>query len=114
MVKYITFTIGFFLFGVAVKAQQPDPRAVFISHKIAKKMADSLRLTAEQRVQIHQVNMQLHDQKELIRQQTTIPDSLEVRFQRIEDTRDSLYLPVIGAGKFPVYLEKKKSLVTNN
>jgi hypothetical protein len=108
------------LFGIALTmafsldAQTNAPAAVQLSHKIAKKMKDTLDLSAQQRQDIYQVNMNLHNQKQAIRQQNPPPDSLSARIQRVEKTRDSLYLPIIGQAKYQLYLQKKRNLISNN
>ena len=98
-----------------LKAQNnsPDNQAVQLAHKIAKKIKDSLDLSAQQRQQIYQVNMNLHDQKQTVWQNSP-QDSLQVRVQRIEKTRDMLYMPILGTEKYQLYLQKKKTLVGNN
>jgi hypothetical protein len=108
------------LFGIILVAenglfsQTNSAAATQLSHRIAKKMKDTLDLTAQQRQQVFQVNMQLHNQKQAVRQQNPPPDSLTVRIQRVERRRDSLYLPILGNQKYQLYLQKKRNLVSNN
>lgn len=109
-------TVFFSLILLAVlksQAQNTSPEAVQLSHKIAKKMKDSLELSAQQRQKVYEVNMSLHEQKQAVRQQSPA-DSLQPRIQRIERTRDSLYRPVLGEEKYQLYLQKKRRLINNN
>lgn len=109
------------LFGLIVlvlleiQAQSNDnAEALNLSHRIAKKIKDSLDLSALQRQEIYQVNMDLYNQKQAIRLQNPPVDSLQPRIQRIENKRDALYLPIIGNEKYQLYLQKKGNLVNNN
>ena len=97
-----------------LKAQSGNDQAAQLSHKIAKKMRDSLDLSAQQRQQIYEVNMSLHEQKQLVRQQNPPADSLQPRIQRIEKSRDVRYRPILGEEKYQLYLQKKRNLVNNN
>ena len=85
-----------------------------VSTKIADKMKDSLMLTASQRQQIYSVNVQLHEQKMVIRSQYIGVDSLRIMIQRVENQRDSLYQQILPTEKYLLYKEKKKNLVNNN
>jgi hypothetical protein len=93
---------------------QTSAPAVELAQKIAKKMKDSLNLNGNQRSQVYAINLQLHNQKQLIRQQNSNPDSLSRKIQRVEKMRDSLYRPVLGEPKYQLYLQKKRNLVNNN
>jgi len=99
---------------IAQQDNSNNGEAVVLAQRIAKKMKDTLSLTGQQRQQIYQVNMSLHDQKQTIRQQNPPQDSLQVRIQRVEQTRDSLYMPILGNEKYQLYLQKKRNLVSNN
>jgi hypothetical protein len=117
MKKQIISTILLFFSFLLVqnsKAQTNSAQANLVAQKIAKKIKDTLGLTAQQRNQLFQVNMDLNNQKQQVRQQTTIQDSLVARFQRIENKRDTLYFPILGAEKYQLYLQKKRNLVNNN
>jgi len=98
----------------AQQSNSNNNQAVVLAQKMAKKMKDSLELSAQQRQQLYQVNMNLNDQKQAIRQQNPSPDSLQVKIQKVERTRDSLYLPILGTEKYQLYLQKKKNLISNN
>lgn len=84
------------------------------AEKLAKKMAnamkDSLDLTGKQRNAIYDINMLLHEQKMAIRKKYPHPDSVRKYIQRIENTRDSLYITVIGQQKKEHYKKKKKNV----
>lgn len=113
--KTLFLFIGVTLFACTrVIAQANNSEAVQLAHKIAKKMKDTLNLAAQQRQQVYQVNMNIHNQKMAIRQQNPPADSLTVWIQREERKRDSLYLPILGQEKYQLYLQKKKNLVNNN
>lgn len=113
IINLTTCFLAMFLITTRVAAQS-NSQANLLGQKIAKKMQDSLSLSPQQRSQVFQVNMDLHSQKQQVRQTTVIRDSISARLQRIENTRDSLYLPIIGIAKYPMYLQKKRNLVNNN
>ncbi len=84
-----------------------------LAHKISQRMADSLGLTSNQKDLLYNVNMQLHDQKMLVRAKHNAVDSVGFYLQVVEDTRDSLYRPIITEEKYLLYKEKKTTLVSN-
>lgn len=113
----ITFLILGIFFSATVPAQNEssaNSHSIQLAHRIAKKMKDTLALSAQQRQQVYQVNITLSDQKHALRQQDLIANSLRVQIQRVERTRDSLYLPILGNEKYQLYLEKKRNLINNN
>jgi len=110
--RYIAFSIAISLLTLGKGYSQSAGEE--ISNKIAQRMKDSLGLTTDQKSQVYNVNIQLHSQKMLARQQNENVDSLTVRFQRIENTRDSLYRPILTTEQFLLYVDKKKNLVNNN
>ena len=93
---------------------QTSAQAEELSRKIAKRMKDTLDLTADQQQAIFQVNMQLFNQKQAARQQYTNTDSLRSALQRIENSRDSLYNTLMPVEKYLMYRNRKRYLVTNN
>src|SRR5215212_6707309 len=97
----------FFLLAIALWSlsgfAQTNAQAEELSRKIAKKMKDSLDLTADQQQAIFQVNMQLFNQKQAARQQYTNADSLRNALQRIENSRDSLYSTLMPIEKYLIY-----------
>ena len=111
MKKYF---IGFLAIILARDTNGQDlPPQEQLSRLIANRMKDSLTLTSNQRNQLYQINIQLHDAKSGIRQTYAGSDSLlTVHIQRIENARDSLYRPVLGEEKYFIYKQKKRNLVT--
>ena len=85
-----------------------------LSIKIATKMADSLSLTSDQKGHIYDFNMQLHNQKMSMRQLYKDSDSLRLKLQGIEKSRDSLYHTILSDDQYQLYISKKKNLVNNN
>lgn len=84
-----------------------------IAIKIADRMRDSLALNASQRESLYTINMQLAAQKDAARQASTDRQIVGRQLQRIENTRDSLFRPVLGEEKYLLYKQKKKSLINN-
>lgn len=98
-------------FSVTCIAQSQDS----VSLKIANKMKAALQLDAAQYNGIYDINRQLTSLKAAARQQHgNQPDVLQTKFQQIENTRDSLYRPVLGEQTYLLYREKKRELVNNN
>jgi hypothetical protein len=85
-----------------------------LAGKIAQKLKDSLSLTTTQQEGVYAANMRLHNLKMTLRQQHLSADALRVQFQKVENTRDSLYQRVLTANQFQQYRQKKKNLVNNN
>jgi len=114
--QLISTILLFFSFLLAQngKTQSNSPQSNLVAQKIAKKIKDTLGLTPQQRNQVFQINMDLNNQKQQVRQETTIQDSLIIRIQRIENKRDTLYFPILGTEKYQLYLQKKRNLVNNN
>jgi hypothetical protein len=112
MKKTILLIPALFFAMFLLKAQQTP--AVQIAQKIAQKMQDTLSISPQQRQQIFQINIQLNDLKQAVRQQTSNRDSLQRGFQRIERGRDSLYHTVLSDEKYQLYIQKKRNLVNNN
>lgn len=83
-----------------------------IAGRIAKKMKDSLSLNETQRQQVYDINMRLTSQKQAARAASTDRDIVGKELQRIENTRDGLYQPVLGEEKYLLYKQKKKALVS--
>lgn len=85
-----------------------------LATRIAKKMKDSLSLTASQQTQIYTINMQLHQQKQQVFTRYQASDSLRIHLQRIENSRDTLYSSVLSPDKYLLYRQKKRNLISNN
>lgn len=111
MKKYI-ITVAVLLIVNYVNAQTPNAHA--LAQHIAKKMKDSLSLTESQRIQIRDINLQIHNDKAAMRQLYSGTDSLRIKIQSVENSRDALYQPVLGEVKYALYLQKKRYLVTSN
>lgn len=112
--KKIKFFIICFLLMTSVGANAQTAAAIQLANHIAKKMKDTLVLTAGQRTQVYTVNIALHNLKMIVRQNNTNPDSLRIKTQRIERRRDSLYQNILPPAKFTIYLAKKRNLVSAN
>ena len=76
-------------------------------------MKDTLGLSEDQRTQLYQINLQLHQAKVDKRQLYTGTDSLQIHIQRVEGTRDSLYRQVLTLEQHVLYLQKKNNLINN-
>jgi len=99
-----------FFVGVGVKAQNVPEN---ISSRIAQKMKDSLSLSEVQKTSIYTINMDIHNRKAVVWQQAET-DSVGVGLQRIENTRDSLYRPILTDEQYILYKNKKKNLISAN
>jgi hypothetical protein len=109
MYKFILFTF-FLLNSVNSKAQTAEDFA----KRIAEKMKDSLSLTDDEQSRLYDINMLLHQQKVIAREQYEGNDSLGIKIQNIENTRDSLYREVLHEDRFILYKQKKTALINNN
>lgn len=110
--KFILFAV-ITMFTMSARSQTTN-MAEHVADKIARKMKDTLNLTGQQRNQIYDVNMSLHNQKQAARQTYTDHNLQTMAIQGIERKRDSLYLPILGQDKYQLYLQKKRFLVNNN
>ncbi len=93
---------------------QVSPQAAQLAGRIADKMKDTLGLNQHKRNEVYAVNINLHNQKAMIRQQNTNMDSIRIKTQRVEKTRDSLYQSILPPPKYQLYLQKKRNLVSTN
>lgn len=109
--KYNLLVLTLLLSVAFCNGQSP---AETLANKIAGKMKDTLSLTDSQRIQVYNINMQLHNQKIAIRQQYAGSDSLNAKIQSVENTRDSMYHIILADEKYTLYLQKKINLVNNN
>lgn len=112
-VKLLLTLFVFLAIRTAVTAQGSGP-GTQIANRIADKMKDTLGLTQQKRNQVFAVNMHLHNRKMIVRQQTTNPDSLQARLQRVEKKRDSMYQRILPPPKYQLYLQKKRNLISSN
>lgn len=85
-----------------------------LSARIAHRMQDSLALSDEQKNSIYTINVLLQQRKQAARNKETDITVLKAVFQEIENSRDSLYLPVLGQNKYDLYKQKKTTLLRNN
>lgn len=85
--------------------------ATALASRMAARLTDSLALTTEQRDALYNVNVLLAEQKAVARQQS-VADSIRIRVQRIENTRDALYQSILTTEQYGLYRLKKKHLVT--
>jgi hypothetical protein len=105
-------TICLICFSVIGYGQSP---ADSLARRIAGRMKDTLALTIQQEADIYTINMQLHQQKQAVRQMHgNNADSLRVYIQRAENTRDSLYRMVLPDDRYTQYIQRKRSLINNN
>src|SRR5688572_30572341 len=111
MKNLITLAIIFIGFGSTVFGQS---NGEIYSAKVAGRMKDSLSMTQEQKIQIYNINLQIHSQKSNVWQQYNGVDSLiKIKLQEIENTRDSLYQPILNGMQFQLFVQKKKTLLNN-
>lgn len=110
--KFIFFSLVFIFFsGMGLYAQSiPE----MVAGNIANKMKDSLDLSVEQRAHIYSINLKLHERKKNARNNNASTISLQKRMQQIENTRDSLYQPVLSEEQYLLYKQKKSNLINNN
>ncbi len=101
-----------FVIGIATNSHA-QTMAEEIAGRIAKKMKDSLSLTETQRQQVYDINIRLTSQKQAARAASTDREIVGKELQRIENTRDGLYQPILGEEKFGTYKMKKNNLVNN-
>ena len=111
MKKIPSLIVLLFISSVAFTQQTPGEA---FAEKVATRMKDSLQLSVQQKEQIYQVSLQLHNAMMSKWQQYTAIDSVRKHVQRIENTRDSLYRPVLTQEQYLLYLSKKKNLINNN
>lgn len=104
-----TLALFMSLWAATAAAQITD-----MSAHIAQKLQDSLGLSMVQRDSLYALNNRLQSQKMQVRLQYAGTDSLGYYFQRIENTRDSLYRPVLGDAKYLLYQQKKRYLISAN
>jgi Spy/CpxP family protein refolding chaperone len=102
------------LFAQAQTGTEAPAGAVSVANKIADHMRDSLHLSAAQRDQIFDINIQLFLEKQQARAASTNRDSVSRLIQRIENKRDSLYIQVLSKEQNYNYQLKKRNLVSYN
>jgi hypothetical protein len=110
----IIATLSFLFFSALSAYAQTGNAGIQLANTIANKMKDTLALTQQKRNQVFAINIQLHNQKMIVRQQNTNADSIRVKTQRVENTRDTLYKGVLPVNKYQLYLQKKRNLIRAN
>lgn len=93
------------------KSQDSRPGQL-TSIQIAKRMKDTLNLTAAQYRAIYQANLQLLEQKMAIRQRFSNRDSLTIHIQKVENSRNKLYRAILDSSQYRIYKNKKISLIS--
>ncbi|WP_158829405.1 hypothetical protein [Mucilaginibacter lacusdianchii] len=115
MRKPILIIIALFVLLNGAKVYGQSTLAEQLASHISLKMRDSLKLTDEQQTRIYQINLELHRQKLQVRGLYRKADSLQMKYQEIENTRDGLYQVVLSSDeKYQLYKKKKSSLVNAN
>jgi len=110
--KKITLFAVFLLYIHFLQAQ--ENAATKLAIHIAKKIADSLGLTNEQRTKLVYVNMDLYNEKKKFYDKTKKKEVMEKELQKIERTRNKRYEKVLTKEQYALYLQKKRNLVKNN
>ncbi len=114
MKKRIITALSFLFLSALTGYAQTGNAGTQLANNIANKMKDTLALTQQKRNQVFAINIQLHNQKMIVRQQNTNADSIRVKTQRVENTRDTLYKGVLPVNKYQLYLQKKRNLIRAN
>ena len=105
--------ILFALLSFSFANGQSSP-ATQVATKVSQKMKDSLLLTDAQKDLVYEINMQLHFQKANVWGQSLSDSIRRVEIQKVENTRDSLYKPVLSEQQYQQYKQMKRNLVSNN
>lgn len=100
-----------FVLAIAHSSEAQSPE---IASRMLQKMRDSLLLSVMETNSVDSVNKLLHSQKTQVRQQHSNVDSLTKYIQLVERSRDSLYHIVLPEGKYMLYRQKKRNLISNN
>ena len=106
--------IAIFILVIQLGSIAQSPAATQLANHIAQKMKDTLGLTEQQKSQVYNINVNLNNLKMAVRQQYTNYDSLRIKTQLVEHTRDSLYHIILLEPTYQLYLQKKRNLVTAN
>jgi hypothetical protein len=97
--------------SAANTARQPDTT---LAHRITQKLSDSLSLSAEQRRQAFAINRWVDSSKVAVIRTYHGRDSLNILMEKLEHTRDSLYLRLLTDKQLMQYGLHKRTLVLNN
>ena len=85
-----------------------------LAHRITQKLSDSLLLSVEQRRQAFAINRWVDSSKVAVIRAYHGQDSLNILMEKLERTRDSLYLRILTDKQFEQYGLHKRTLVLNN
>lgn len=107
----VLLSLSSILMAGRLNAQTPSER---LADKMSARMNDSLSLSAAQKRQLYNINMQISNDKLALRQRYSLADSLQIKTQQVENMRDSLYRQVLTEQQFLLYKQKKKHLLNNN
>jgi hypothetical protein len=110
MKKYIGYLLLSIVAFTPLKAQE-NPLANQVANRIAQYMADTLKLTADQQSRIYNANIQLNNQKNLLRKTEKQSNMLQMKIQQIENKRDSIYKTILSKEKYLLYRQKKQNLI---
>lgn len=109
--KKIIFVITIWL--LIGKSYSQTSAAQQLAQLFADRMRDSLQLTEQQRNAIFTTNMLLHSQKQAIRREYSDTDSLQIKTQKVESMRDSLYKKILQPDQYQRYKERKRFIIRN-
>jgi len=113
MRKILLFLSWILIFMCPVKAQNNNI-STQMAERIAQRMADSLQLSDSQKAQIYAINIDIYQQKALLRQNTSRQDTLTPYIQQIENKRNVLYKAVLSQDKYLLYKQNKRNLIRGN
>lgn len=108
----ISILLFFISFLASAQADTTNP-TIRVAYKISARMQDSLALSGLQRDQIHNITIQIQNQKSALWHQYIMPDSLRFHVQQVENRRDSLYKGFLSPVQYGLYMDKRASLLSN-
>jgi uncharacterized protein YxjI len=103
-----------FLFVMIALKSSGQSNSEMQASGIATRMRDTLQLTDSQHARIYRINMDIIQQKSSLRIQYASNDSLRIKIQQVENTRDGLYSVILSNDKYLLYLQKKRFLLNGN
>lgn len=109
--KKIIYPFALMICLQTVQAQNHPGEVV--AARVADKLRDSLSLSKVQRDSVYGVHMFLHRQKQLVFE-SFADGAVEGKLQQIENTRDSLYRPILSSQQYLQYKQKKRTLISVN
>jgi len=96
------------------RSRQPRVYDTTLAHRITEKLADSLSLSTQQRLDIMYATHWIEICKINIINQFHGKDSLNIYMDQAEHLRDSSYQSMLTAKQFEKYVQHKTILVLNN